>query len=418
MSAIAQPALENPRSRSWSDWAGFFFFIAFTIFILKRTPAFGILLLPGLAQELFTAVSFLLRRQARQRATNWKARASAYGATFIIPLFTAAASEWRPVWLAAGHLRLFNSVGFLVWFGGSLLVLWGLWRLRLSFSIEPQARDLVTTGPYRIARHPIYLAYVLQYGGMWLAHPSLPFALSLLAWLSLALWRIGYEEEVLLAAFPAYARYRREVGRFGPKIFSRRGERRGPRLVVAPPERPSWLAEAASGDTAWPRGAAPAIARPTATAKVRRAQQGQSLVEFALILPMFCLLIFGFADMGRLFFVEMDLQNAVRQAGRYASTGNHLADPNNPGQNLSRVQSIINTATAAAAGVQVTGIQINSLNGGANNAGGPGDTVTISIASTLTLMTPIVAHFFTNGQYNFTVSVSFKNEPFPPANTL
>jgi hypothetical protein len=30
------------------------------------------------------------------------------------------------------------------------------------------------------------------------------------------------------------------------------------------------------------------------------------------------------------------------------------------------------------------------------------------------LLTPIIGHFFTNGTYAFTVSVSFRNESFPP----
>ncbi|HMD77213.1 MAG TPA: TadE family protein, partial [Terracidiphilus sp.] len=60
------------------------------------------------------------------------------------------------------------------------------------------------------------------------------------------------------------------------------------------------------------------------------------LVEFALVVPLFLLLVFAVADFGRLFFMQMTLQNAVRQAGRFAMTGSHLPDPNNPGKNLSR----------------------------------------------------------------------------------
>jgi Flp pilus assembly protein TadG len=132
---------------------------------------------------------------------------------------------------------------------------------------------------------------------------------------------------------------------------------------------------------------------------------------------MFFLLFFAVFDFARLFYAEMTLQNAVRQAGRYAVTGNHLPDPQHQGQNLSRVNSIIKVAQQAAGGLSVSHIQISSLGGGNGSAGGPGDTVTISLTSTLQLMTPIVAGFFPNGAYTFTVSVSFKNEPFPPGNT-
>jgi Flp pilus assembly protein TadG len=145
--------------------------------------------------------------------------------------------------------------------------------------------------------------------------------------------------------------------------------------------------------------------------------EGSSILEFAFIVPLFLLLLFAVMDFSRLFYVELTLQNAVRQAGRYAITGNHMADPKNPGQNLSRVGSIIQVAQNAAQGLDVAAIQISSLNGGAGSAGGPGDTVTISLTTNLQLMTSLVAQFFKNGTYTFTVSVSFKNESFPPSDT-
>lgn len=140
-------------------------------------------------------------------------------------------------------------------------------------------------------------------------------------------------------------------------------------------------------------------------------------MEFALVAPMFFLLFFAVFDFARLFYAEMTLQNAVRQAGRYAVTGNHRPDPKHAGQNLSRVNSIIQVAQQAAMGLSVSKIQVSSAGGGSGSAGGPGDTVTISLTTELQLMTPIVAQFFPHGTYTFTVDVSFKNEPFPPGNT-
>ena len=140
-------------------------------------------------------------------------------------------------------------------------------------------------------------------------------------------------------------------------------------------------------------------------------------MEFALVAPVFLLLVFAIMDFSRLFYVETTLQNAVRQAGRYAITGNHLPDPQHQGQNLSRVSSITQIAQNAAAGLDVSSIQVSSLGGGKGSAGGPEDTVTISLTTNFKFVSPLVAQFFKNGTYTFTVSVSFRNEAFPPGNT-
>lgn len=161
----------------------------------------------------------------------------------------------------------------------------------------------------------------------------------------------------------------------------------------------------------------PQIESEKQTWNIQRCSGGTSLLEFALVLPMFLLLLLAVADFARLFYVEMTLQNAVREAGRYAITGNHRPDPKRKGQNLSRVASITQIAQQEAMGLDTSNLQIISVNGGTGSAGGPGDTVTISLTTNLKLLTPFVARFFKNGAYTFTVSVSFKNEPFPPANT-
>jgi Flp pilus assembly protein TadG len=141
------------------------------------------------------------------------------------------------------------------------------------------------------------------------------------------------------------------------------------------------------------------------------------MVEFALVAPLFFLLTFAVIDFGRMFFAQMSIQEAVREAGRFASTGNHLADPNNPAQNLSRVDSIVAKAKQSAFGANITNVQVSSLRGGAGSAGGPEDVVTVSITAGLKVMTPVIAKCFPDGTYTFTSSATFRNEPFPPGNT-
>lgn len=50
----------------------------------------------------------------------------------------------------------------------------------------------------------------------------------------------------------------------------------------------------------------------------RRRSRGQSIVEFALVLPILLLLVFGTVDLGRLVFYQSLINNAVRDGARVA----------------------------------------------------------------------------------------------------
>jgi Flp pilus assembly protein TadG len=52
----------------------------------------------------------------------------------------------------------------------------------------------------------------------------------------------------------------------------------------------------------------------------RRPDRGQAMAEFALIAPLFFLLMFGVIQMGILFGGQIGLTNAARDVARYAST--------------------------------------------------------------------------------------------------
>jgi Flp pilus assembly protein TadG len=155
----------------------------------------------------------------------------------------------------------------------------------------------------------------------------------------------------------------------------------------------------------------------------RRSTAGQSAVEFALIVPIFLLLVFGVMDFGRLLFVQENVQQAINLGARYASTGIHQSgtDPKT-GQPYSRVGSIGNyilqqASVSTSMGATLAAVQISSVLGGASNAGGPQDLETVAVTTTVPLMTPVIANFFPNRQFVFTSSATIKNEPFPPGQT-
>lgn len=149
--------------------------------------------------------------------------------------------------------------------------------------------------------------------------------------------------------------------------------------------------------------------------KISRRRTGQSLVETAITFTIFMLLVFGVLDFARLFYVQMTMQHALRVAGRYAATGNHLTD--SQGSTMSRANSILQVAQNAAMGLPLTAIQFTSQSLGSGSAGGPCDTVTLAFGCNVQLLTPMISLFFSNGVYRFNVSSTYRNEPFPPAQT-
>lgn len=56
--------------------------------------------------------------------------------------------------------------------------------------------------------------------------------------------------------------------------------------------------------------------------KVRRREEAQSLAEFALILPMFLILVFGIIDFGMGLRAYITLAQATREGARYGIVGN------------------------------------------------------------------------------------------------
>lgn len=67
------------------------------------------------------------------------------------------------------------------------------------------------------------------------------------------------------------------------------------------------------------RSTGPAMARQERP----RPRRGQTIVEFALTLPLLLLLLFGVIEFGRIFQAWVTLQNAARAAARFATTGQY-----------------------------------------------------------------------------------------------
>lgn len=136
----------------------------------------------------------------------------------------------------------FGLIGLLAWLALPAVLAWAIppeawltaalgvalagWAISANrpgnFNIRPIPRAggaLVTHGPYRWIRHPMYTAFLL---GAWALARTAVRDEAWLAWyvLTLVLWlKSRYEERWMLAQHPGYADYRQQTKRFLPWLF-------------------------------------------------------------------------------------------------------------------------------------------------------------------------------------------------------
>lgn len=119
-------------------------------------------------------------------------------------------------WAARPVARIAESAGV-------LLGLWAAWsmrrsKLRILPDVAAGAR-LVTAGPYRWIRHPMYSAVLLAFGALVLDRAGV---LRVLAWVVLAgvLWvKLVWEEKLLAQRFPEYKAYQEKTKRLVPFVI-------------------------------------------------------------------------------------------------------------------------------------------------------------------------------------------------------
>ena len=151
-------------------------------------------------------------------------------------------------------------------------------------------------------------------------------------------------------------------------------------------------------------------------------ERGSTAVEFALVVPLFFLLIFAILEFGWYFFVEHTVQYATREGTRLALVGTQLNDP--VGDPMSREDSIISTIhNSAALAVDPDDLSISIFPVGAGytdpagweeivDAGSGGDYMRVRTRYTYTFITPLIRAFFPGGQRIITASTLFRNELF------
>ena len=111
------------------------------------------------------------------------------------------------------------TVSSLILLFGMIFTVVALGTLGRSFSLIPQTRKLVTRGPYRLVRHPVYVGEILGALGLVVWAASMPKVLVFLLLVCCEVYRALQEERLLALVFPEYAEYASKTARFIPGLY-------------------------------------------------------------------------------------------------------------------------------------------------------------------------------------------------------
>lgn len=115
-----------------------------------------------------------------------------------------------------------NVYSIIILASGLLLGIWAMLEFRFRFNIFPELLNdsvLVTSGPYRFIRHPIYTAVLLI---------TLAYVTNHFTYINLSLWvvllivlnvKLRYEEKFLMERFKEYGEYRSRTKTLVPFVI-------------------------------------------------------------------------------------------------------------------------------------------------------------------------------------------------------
>jgi protein-S-isoprenylcysteine O-methyltransferase Ste14 len=156
-------------------------------------------------------VMFTVRHVPQRAAPGFYPRFVAVAGTFLSVGFVLLPPQELSYALYLASLLLVTA--------GTGFAIYAALVLGRSLSILPEARRLVTRGPYAVVRHPLYLGEMVALAGVAVQYLS-AWALLLLGvvW-TFQLQRMKYEELVLSQIFPEYEDYMTQKARLVPGVY-------------------------------------------------------------------------------------------------------------------------------------------------------------------------------------------------------
>ena len=123
---------------------------------------------------------------------------------------------FRPVGSVIGEVPALTMMAV-----GEAFAVYSMTYLGRSFSIFTEVRRLVTTGPYRLVRHPLYAGELVAIWGYSLVYATRWSLGAAVLITGLQAWRARVEERKLAEHLPEYAEYRDRTGFLWPRLLGR-----------------------------------------------------------------------------------------------------------------------------------------------------------------------------------------------------
>jgi protein-S-isoprenylcysteine O-methyltransferase Ste14 len=151
--------------------------------------------------------------------TRSPAKAQADGLLPRIAAFVGSYLPWTITFFGQTDQALPNLLSTACVLIGMIMMLVTIRHLGRSFSLVPQARSVVQTGPYRWIKHPLYFAEEIAILGVVLQHMTPITVIVFVLHIGVQVCRILYEEDLLRRNCPEYSSYEASRWRLVPYVW-------------------------------------------------------------------------------------------------------------------------------------------------------------------------------------------------------
>src|ERR1700745_198913 len=151
--------------------------------------------------------------------TRSPAKAQADGLLPRIAAFVGTYLPWTITFFGKTEQALPNLLSTACVLIGMIMTLVTIRHLGRSFSLVPQARSVVQTGPYRWIKHPLYLSEEIAILGVVLQYLTPLTVTVLVLHIGVQVCRILYEEDLLRRNCPEYSSYEASRWRLIPYVW-------------------------------------------------------------------------------------------------------------------------------------------------------------------------------------------------------